>query len=117
MKSDSGLAGHAVAALEEGSFDLVAQCVNELELFHSPSKVTRLLAEAGAGLAYLRQAAAAAGQGNPELSTRLYKCAFRYIDEDEAVALAEEHRLSFIVQPVPEVPERDNRHGFVASVC
>ncbi|MBX4190645.1 hypothetical protein KW794_01005 [Candidatus Saccharibacteria bacterium] len=97
MKSDSGLAEYAVQALEEGHLEVMEQLMQELSGLHSPNGVTRLLAAAGAGLAYLRQAARAATEGDTEACKRFYRCALRYISEDEALALKEEHRLSFTV--------------------
>jgi hypothetical protein len=117
MKSDSGSAALAVKALEEGDFDEATHFVNELEHLHTPRQVRALLAEAGAGLAYLRQASLAALRGEREASARLRECASRYVGEDELFALAEEHRLTFVVQMASSKPERRVQHGFVSAIC
>ncbi len=121
MRTPNGLAREAVAALEAGDHDTYCGLLTELERkfgsgTSAPDPLVRdLLIEAGVALAYLKQAAQAAHEGREEDFRKYYRKACVYVGQSEAITLAEEHRLSFIItRPVAE-PSFEVRHGFAPA--
>ncbi len=65
-------------------------------------------------LRILRRAAKVAARGEAERVERLCSIACDLVGGDEVTALAEEYRLSFVVQKPPAEPKRLVRAGFAA---
>lgn len=116
MESASEIARYAVEALREGHLEHYGRYLLELEqmLGSGAAEVHQHLVDAGLPLAYLQKAAMAADSGDKEATDRFLLRAADYIEPDEITALAEMHRLSFVVQAPLDLVSPQTRLGFAA---